>query len=57
MAYPLGDCPQAQRAYQEFTRRADAKKNQMEIDNANLRLGLLARLVKDGKCKSPVRGK
>src|SRR5256714_9201692 len=53
----LGDCPQAQRAYQEFTRRADPSKNAREIENANLRLGLLTRLVKDGKCKSPAKGK
>ena len=53
----LGDCPQAQRAYQEFTRRADAAKNRQEVENANLRLSLLARLAKDGKCKPPVKGK
>jgi tetratricopeptide (TPR) repeat protein len=53
----LSDCPQAQRAYQEFTRRADATKNKLEVDSANLRLSLLARLAKEGKCKSPAKGK
>lgn len=53
----LSDCPQAQRAYQEFTRRADATKNQLEIDSAKLRLSLLARLAREGKCKSPAKGK
>jgi len=53
----LTDCSQAQRAYQEFTRRADATKNKLEIDSANLRLSLLARLAKEGKCKPPAKGK
>ena len=53
----LGDCPQAQRAYQEFVRRADAAKNKLEIDSTNLRLGQIARLVKEGKCKPLAKGK
>ncbi|HKP12524.1 MAG TPA: hypothetical protein VJZ91_10455, partial [Blastocatellia bacterium] len=53
----LGDCPQAQRAYTEFVRRADAAKNKLEIDSANLRLGQMARLVKEGKCKPTAKGK
>ena len=53
----LGDCPQALRAYQEFVRRADAAKNKLEIDSANLRLSQINRLVKEGKCKPLVKGK
>jgi tetratricopeptide (TPR) repeat protein len=53
----LGDCPQAMRAYQEFVRRADPAASKNEVEEANIRLGLLQRLVKDNKCKSPVKGK
>lgn len=53
----LGDCPQALRAYQEFVRRADPAANKNEVEEANIRSGLLQRLVKEGKCKSPARGK
>ncbi|MEW6128806.1 MAG: tetratricopeptide repeat protein [Acidobacteriota bacterium] len=53
----IGDCPQATRAYQEFARRADAKTNAEEIKDANLRLSLLQKMSKEGKCKSPAKGK
>ena len=53
----LGDCPQAMRAYQEFVRRADPAASKNEVEEANIRLSLLQRLVKDKKCKSPVKGK
>jgi tetratricopeptide (TPR) repeat protein len=53
----LGDCPQALRAYQEFTRRADAIVYKKELEEAKIRLSLLQTQVKEGKCKSPVKGK
>jgi protein O-GlcNAc transferase len=53
----LGDCPQAMKAYQEFMRRADVAVNKLEVDNANYRSSQLARLMKDGKCKPPQKGK
>jgi tetratricopeptide (TPR) repeat protein len=53
----LGDCQQAVRTYQEFVRRADPGLSKNEIEEANIRLSLLAKLVKAGKCKSPVKGK
>jgi tetratricopeptide (TPR) repeat protein len=52
----LGDCWQAVRAYQEFVRKADPAASKNEIDEANIRLSLLQKLVKDGKCKSVVKG-
>jgi tetratricopeptide (TPR) repeat protein len=53
----LGDCEQAFRAYQEFLRRADAIEHKEQIEESNIRLSLLQRLVERGKCKSPVKGK
>jgi len=53
----LGDCQQAMRAYQEFTRKADPAANKNELEEANIRLSLLDKLVKSGKCKSTVKGK
>lgn len=53
----IGDCVQATRAYQEFVRRADATLNKNEVEEANIRLALLSRLAKDGKCKSLVKEK
>lgn len=53
----LGDCQQAMRAYQEFTRRADPAANKNELEEANIRLSLLDKLVKSGKCKTTVKGK
>jgi tetratricopeptide (TPR) repeat protein len=53
----LGDCPQATRAYQEFVRRADPKVNVEEIKDANLRLSLLQKMAREGKCKSLAKGK
>jgi tetratricopeptide (TPR) repeat protein len=53
----LGDCAQAFRAYQEFTRRADVSTYKNELEEAKIRLSLLQNLVKEGKCKSPGKGK
>jgi tetratricopeptide (TPR) repeat protein len=53
----LGDCQQALRAYQEFARRADAAANKNELEDAKIRVGLLEKLAKEGKCKSAVKGK
>lgn len=53
----LGDCAQSFRAYQEFTRRADVATYKNELEEAKIRLGLLQNLVKEGKCKSPSKGK
>ncbi|HSE97971.1 MAG TPA: tetratricopeptide repeat protein [Blastocatellia bacterium] len=53
----IGDCEQATRAYQEFVKRADAAALREEVEEANIRLGLLQKLAKEGKCKSPVKGK
>ncbi len=53
----IGDCEQAVRAYQAFTRIADPAANKEEIEEANIRLSLLEKLVKSGKCKSLVKGK
>ena len=53
----IGDCEQALRAYREFVRRADPVSQKKELEEANLRLSLIQKLVKDGKCRSAVRGK
>jgi tetratricopeptide (TPR) repeat protein len=53
----LGDCQQALRAYQEFVRRADAAANKNELEEASIRVGMLQRLAKEGKCKSAIKGR
>jgi tetratricopeptide (TPR) repeat protein len=53
----LNDCPQAVRAYQEFARRGDANTFKNELEETRIRLSLLQILVKEGKCKAPVKGK
>jgi tetratricopeptide (TPR) repeat protein len=53
----IGDCVQAMRAYREFVRRADPGQNKNELEEANIRLSLLDRLMKEGKCKSPIKEK
>ena len=53
----IGDCEQALRAYREFVRRGDPVSQKNELEEANLRLSLIQKLVKDGKCKSPVKGR
>lgn len=53
----LGDCQRAMRTYQEFMRRADAVANKNELEEANIRLSLLDKLVKSGKCKSTIKEK
>jgi superkiller protein 3 len=52
----LGDCNQAVRAYREFVRRADRVSQKNEVDEASIRLGMLQKLVKDGKCKAADKG-
>lgn len=51
----MGDCEQGLRAYREFLGRADPSVNKREIDDATIRVSLLERLAKDGKCKSPAK--
>ena len=53
----IGDCLQATRAYREFVRRADSSQNKNEVEEAKIRLSLLERLTKEGKCKSLVKEK
>lgn len=53
----LGGCEEAIKAYNEFVRRADPKVNSEEINDANIRLSLLQKLVKEKKCKSALKGK
>lgn len=53
----IGDCEQAVRAYKAFVEKADPSVNKNEVEEANIRLGLLQRLVKEGKCKSLVKSK
>ena len=53
----IGDCEQALRAYREFVRRADPGSQKNELEEANLRLSLLQKLVKEGKCKSAQKGR
>jgi tetratricopeptide (TPR) repeat protein len=53
----MGDCLQSLRAYQEFIERADPAANKKEIDDASIRVSLLQKLVKQGKCKPPRKGK
>lgn len=45
----LGQYPEALAAYQTFLARADAQKNQLEIDKVNLRLPVLRNQVKRGE--------
>jgi predicted Zn-dependent protease len=53
----LGDCEQANRAYQEFLRRADATTNKNEVEEATTRSAVLQRLIKERKCKAVAKGK
>src|SRR5262249_52240592 len=53
----LGGCEEAMKAYNEFVRRADSTVNREEINDANIRLSLLQKLVKEKKCKSALKGK
>ncbi|HEX8920645.1 MAG TPA: hypothetical protein VF766_04165, partial [Pyrinomonadaceae bacterium] len=45
----LGEYREALAAYETFLARADASKNQLEIDKVNLRLPLLRNQVKRGE--------
>ena len=53
----LGDCEQANRAYQEFARRADPAANKSEVEEAIARSGQLQRLIRERKCTSAVKKK
>ena len=53
----LGDCQQAYRSYQEYLRRADPAANKNEVEEANMRSTQLQRLIKEHKCKAPVKTK
>jgi tetratricopeptide (TPR) repeat protein len=53
----MGDCEQALRAYEEFMRRASPSVYKNEIEEAGIRMGLLQKLAKDGKCKGPGKDK
>jgi hypothetical protein len=53
----LGECPGALKAYHEFVRQADPVSSKKEIDDATIRVSLLQKLVKNGKCKSVIKGK
>jgi tetratricopeptide (TPR) repeat protein len=51
----MGECEQALVAYETFLRKADPVTNKRESDDATIRVGLLRRLAKEGKCKSPAK--
>jgi tetratricopeptide (TPR) repeat protein len=53
----MGDCAQATRAYREFARRADAAVSKNELEETAIRLSLLDRLAREGKCKGLVKEK
>jgi predicted Zn-dependent protease len=53
----LGDCYQAHRAYQEFTRRADATQYKKEMEEAGIRSSIIEKQIKEGKCKPAVKEK
>jgi tetratricopeptide (TPR) repeat protein len=53
----LGDCQQAYRCYQEYVRRADPAANKNEVEEANMRSTQLQRLIKEHKCKAPIKAK
>ena len=47
----LGDCYDALKTYKEFAARADTAINKAEIENANIRISLLDKEAKHGRCK------
>src|SRR5262249_41493184 len=53
----IGDCEQALRGYREFVSRADIVAYKREVEDANIRVVQLERLIHDKKCKPPVKGK
>ena len=53
----LGDCEQANRAYQEFLRQADVTTNKNEVEEATTRSAVLQRLIKERKCRAVAKGK
>ena len=53
----IADCEQALRAYREFLKKADAAVNAKEIDDAKIRVSLLEKLAKEGRCKPLSKGK
>jgi tetratricopeptide (TPR) repeat protein len=52
----LGDCYDALRTYQEFIKFADPAVNKEEIENATIRVSLLEKEAKHGRCKPPSKG-
>lgn len=53
----IGDCAQALKSYREFLKRGDPVVNKTELEDARIRVSLLEKLAKSGKCKSPTRSK
>ncbi len=53
----IGDCEQSLRAYREFLKKADASGNSKEIEDARIRVSLLDKLAKEGRCKPLSKGK
>jgi tetratricopeptide (TPR) repeat protein len=53
----LGDCQLAYRSYQEYVKRADPAANKNEVEEANMRSTQLQRLIKEQKCKPPIKAK
>jgi tetratricopeptide (TPR) repeat protein len=52
-----GDCYDALKTYQEFIRRADQAINKAEIENAVIRVSLLEKEAKHGRCKPASKGR
>jgi len=53
----IGDCEQALRGYREFVSRADIVAYKREVEDANIRVVQLERLIHDKKCKPLIKGK
>ena len=52
----IGDCDQALRGYREFMKKAGAQSAK-EMDDARIRVSLLEKLAKEGRCKPLPKGK
>lgn len=48
----MGDCSAALEQYRKFVQIADPASNKKEIEDARIRLSLLEKLARDGRCKS-----
>lgn len=53
----MGDCYDSLNSYKEFARRADPAVNKEEIENAQIRVSLLEKEAKHGRCKPASKGK